>query len=151
MNGPTGSAPRNDDRNTTLVAALTPTGLPAPMTLGGAMNSDAFAADVERFLVPSLRPGQIVICDNLSVPKRADIRTVIEAANGTLRFVPAYFPDFNPIEPAFSTLKAVLRRAHARTQEALEAARAAALDTITVSDAAHVFTHVGYDLSAGQP
>lgn len=146
-----GRAPRNYDRNTTLVAALTPTGLQAPMTLDGAMNSDAFAAYVERFLVPSLRPGQMVICDNLSVHKRADIRALIEQADCTLIFLPAYSPDFNPIEQAFSKLKAALRRAEARTQEALQAAIATALDTITASDAAHFFMHVGYDLSAGQP
>ena len=145
-----GRAPRNYDHNTTLVAALTPSGLQAPMTLDGAMNSDAFAAYVQRFLVPSLRPGRIVICDNLSVHKRADIRTLIEAVNCTLVFLPAYSPDFNPIEQAFSKLKAGLRRAEARTQEALDAAIAAALDTITATDAAHFFTHVGYDLSAGQ-
>lgn len=146
-----GRAPRNDDHNTTLVAALTPNGLHAPMTLDGAMTSDAFAAYVERFLVPSLRPGQIVICDNLSVHKRADIRALIEAADCTLIFLPAYSPDFNPIEQAFSKLKTALRRAEARTQEALDAAIAAALDLITATDAAHFFTHVGYDLSAGQP
>lgn len=146
-----GRAPRNYDRNTTLVAALTPTGLQAPMTLDGAMNSEAFAAYVEHFLVPRLRPGQIVICDNLSVHKRADIRAVIEAANCTLIFLPAYSPDFNPIEQAFSKLKTALRRAEARTQKALEAAIAAALDTITAREAAHFFTHVGYHLSTGQP
>ena len=145
-----GSAPRNYDHNTTLVAALTPDGLQAPMTLDGAMNSDAFAAYVEHILCPRLTPGQIVICDNLSVHKRADIRAFIEAKDCTLIFLPAYSPDFNPIEQAFSKLKAALRRAQARTQAALEAAIAAALDTITATDAAHFFTHAGYDLSAGQ-
>ena len=145
-----GSAPRNYDHNTTLVAALTPTGLQAPMTLDGAMNGDAFAAYVEHILCPTLTPGQIVICDNLSVHKRIDIRTLIEEADCTLIFLPAYSPDFNPIEQAFSKLKAALRRAQARTQETLEAAIAAALDTITATDAAHFFTHAGYDLSAGQ-
>lgn len=145
-----GSAPRNYDRNMTLVAALTPDGLRAPMTLDGAMNSDAFAAYVERFLVPSLRPGQIVICDNLSVHKRADIRALIEQADCTLIFLPAYSPDFNPIEQAFSKLKTALRRAEARSQEALAAAIATALTTITAIDAAHFFTHAGYALSIGQ-
>ncbi|MGA7670138.1 MAG: IS630 family transposase, partial [Nitrolancea sp.] len=145
-----GSAPRNYDHNTTLVAALTPTGLQAPMTLDGAMNSDAFAAYVERFLVPSLRPGQIVICDNLSVHKRADIPRLVAAKHCTLIFLPAYSPDFNPIEQAFSKLKTALRRAQARTQETLEAAIAAALETITTTDAINFFIDAGYALSSGQ-
>lgn len=145
-----GHAPRNYDRNMTLVAALTPAGIQAPMTLPGAMNSDAFAAYVQQGLVPTLTPGQIVICDNLSVHKRADIRALIEEAGCAFIFLPAYSPDFNPIEQAFSKLKTALRRAQARTQEALEAAIAAALATITASDAQHWFHHAGYDLS-GQP
>lgn len=145
-----GNAPRNDDRNTTLVAALTPTGISAPMTLLGAMDSAAFAAYIEQVLVPTLHPGKLVICDNLSVHKRADIRTRIEEAGCALIFLPTYSPDFNPIEQAFSTLKTALRRAQARTADALEAAIAAALTTITTADAQGWFAHAGYDLS-GQP
>ena len=100
------------------------------------MDSDAFAAYVEHLLCPTLTQGQIVILDNLSVHKRADIRQQIEAAGCQLLFLPAYSPDFNPIEQAFSKLKAWLRQAEARTQDALEAAIAAALNTITRSDAA---------------
>ncbi len=146
-----GSAPRNYDGNTTLVAALTPTGLQVPMTLEGAMNSDAFVASVARFLCPRLTPGQIVICDNLSSHKRADIRALIEAKDCTFIFLPDYSPDFNPIEQAFSKLKTALRRAQARTQEALESAIASALDTITATDAINFFIDAGYVLSARQP
>jgi transposase len=145
-----GHAPRNYDRNTTLVAALTPVGLQAPMTLEGAMTSDAFAAYVRTFLLPTLVPGQIVICDNLSVHKRADIRALIEGVGCELIFLPAYSPDFNPIEHAFSKLKQRLRRLAARTQETLEAAIADALATITTTDARHWFAHVGYDLALEQ-
>lgn len=141
-----GAAPRNYRHNTTLVAALTPDGLQAPMTLEGAIDSDAFAAYVQHVLVPRLRSGQIVILDNLSVHKRADIRQQIEAVGCQLIFLPAYSPDFNPIEQAFSKLKAWLRQAEARTQETLEAAIALALATITRSDARAWFRHCQYDL-----
>jgi transposase len=132
-----GRAPRNYECNATLVAALTPQELPAPMTLVGAMNGAAFAAYVQYILCPTLVPGQIVLCDNLSVHKRDDIRALIEEQHCSLIFLPAYSPDFTPIEQAFSKLKAVLRRVEARTQEALEAAIATALDRITATDAEH--------------
>ena len=139
-----GTAPRNYRHNTTLVAALNPSGIQAAMTLEGALNSDAFAAYVEHCLVPTLTPGQIVILDNLSVHKRADIRARIEQAGCTLLFLPAYSPDLNPIEQAFSKLKTLLRRAQARTQEALEAAIAAALAAISPSDATSFYRDAGY-------
>jgi transposase len=145
-----GVAPRNYRHNTTLVAALTPAGLQAPMTLAGPLDSDAFAVYVQQILAPSLQPGQVVILDNLSVHKRADIRTRIEQAGSMLVFLPAYSPDFSPIEQAFSKLKTALRRAQARTQEALEAAIAEALAAISATDAVHWFRHAGYHLN-GQP
>lgn len=145
-----GSAPRNYQRNTTLVAALTPDGIQASMTVEGAMDSDAFAAYVEHVLMPTLHPGQTVICDNLSVHKCTDIAELIEQAGCELIFLPAYSPDFNPIEQAFSKLKTYLRRVRARTQDALETAIGEALDTITATDARHWFAHAGYLLS-GQP
>ena len=145
-----GAVPRNYRHNTTLVAALTPTGLQAPMTLAGPLDSDAFAAYVQQVLVPTLQPGQVVILDNLSVHKRTDIRSLIEQARCSRVFLPAYSPDFSPIEQAFSKLKTALRRAQARTQEALEAAIAEALATISATDATHWFRHAGYPLK-GQP
>ena len=141
-----GSAPRNYRQRTTVIAALTPDGIQAPMTLTGAVDGDAFAAYAQQVLVPQLRPGKIVILDNLSVHKRADIRQQIEQAGCTLLFLPPYSPDFNPIEQAFSKLKAGLRRAQARTQEALDRAIKEALDTITPVDAHHWFRHDGYTL-----
>lgn len=133
-----------------MVAALTPQGLTAPMTLDGAMDSDAFAAYVQHVLVPTLRPGQIVVCDNLSVHKRADIRQLIEAAGCELWFLPAYSPDYNPIEPIFGKLKQRLRRLAARGAETLHDAIADALTTITTQDARNCFQHCGYQL-ADQP
>lgn len=141
-----GNAPRNYAHNTTLVAALTPTGISASMTLPGALDSDAFAVYVAHVLVPTLHPGQIIICDNLSVHKRADIRALIDQAGCTYLFLPAYSPDFNPIEHAFSKLKIALRRAQARTQSALDEAIKIALTTITATDAHGWFAHAGYDL-----
>lgn len=145
-----GAAPRNYRHNTTLVAAMTHQGLQAPMTLDGALDSDAFAAYVAQVLVPTLQPGQIVILDNLSVHKRTDIHSLIEQAKCSLVFLPAYSPDFSPIEQAFSKLKTALRRTQARTREALEAAIAEALATISATDASHWFRHAGYPLK-GQP
>lgn len=145
-----GSVPRNYRHNTTLVAALTPAGIQAPMTLEGALDGDAFTCYVQQLLVPSLQPGQLVILDNLSAHKGPAIRTLLEQAGCQLLFLPAYSPDFTPIEQAFSKLKTALRRAQARTQEALEAAIAAALTTITAVDASNFFQHCGYDLT-GQP
>ncbi len=145
-----GAAPRNYRHNPTLVAARTHQGIQVPMTLDGAIDSDAFAAYVEQVLVSTFQPGQIVILDNLSVQKRADIRSRIEQARCSLVFLPAYSPDFSPIGQAFSKLKTALRRAQARTQEALEAAITEALATISATDASHWFRHAGYHLN-GQP
>jgi transposase len=149
-----GQAPRNYPHNLTLVAALTPTGVLAPMTLPGALTGDAFVAYVAQVLVPTLQPGQIVIIDNLSCHKRAEVAALLRQVGCHLRYLPAYSPDFTPIEQAFSKLKQQLRRAQARTEEALEAAIAAALSTISASDARAWFHHVGYPLDdkpVGQP
>lgn len=142
-----GTAPRNHGQNTTLVAALSPTGLQAPMTLLGALDSNAFAVYVREFLLPTLAPGTVIILDNLSVHKRADIRALFDAAGCDLIFLPPYSPDFNPIELVFSKLKTRLRRLAARTQEALDEAIAEALTTVTAQDAANCFRHCGYPVS----
>lgn len=141
-----GSAPRNHGHNTSLIAALTPDGVPAVMTLPGATDGAAFDVFLEQVLVPALRPGQLVIMDNLSVHKRPSVRTRLATAGCELRYLPAYSPDFAPIELAFSKLKSALRRAQARTHEQLEIAIEDALETLTTSDARHWFTHCGYHL-----
>lgn len=142
-----GAVPRNHGTNTTLVGALTRSGLEVAMTLDGAVDSAAFELFTEQFLCPSLRPGQIVILDNLSVHKSARVRTLIEAAGCRLLFLPAYSPDFAPIEQAFAKIKGLLRAAGARTKEALEAAIAVAIDAITPHDARAFFRHCGYQAS----
>jgi transposase len=139
-----GAVPRNWGKNTTLIAGLTRSGIQAPMILEGAIDTLAFEAYVEQVLAPSLRPGQVVVLDNLSVHQGEQVRQAIEARGCQVRFLPAYWPDFAPIEEAFSKLKAWLRRVGARTGAALEEAIAEALKHITVQDAHGWFWHCGY-------
>lgn len=145
-----GRAPRNHGKNTTLVASLSLTGLGAAMTLEGAMDADAFAAYLATFLVPTLRAGQIVVMDNLSVHKDKRVRPLIEGAGCTLVYLPAYSPDLTPIEQAFSKIKEYLRRVKARTRAALEAAITAAMAMVTAKDAKGWFTHCGYTTQQAQ-
>ena len=144
----TGAVPRNHGKNTTLVAALTPEGLQVPWLIEGAMNTETFAWYITEQLAPTLRPGQVVVLDNLSVHKAERIRQAIEARHCTLLFLPPYSPDFTPIEQAFSKLKAILRGLGARTKEALQEAVRLAIEAITRHDAAAWFAHAGYALPA---
>jgi transposase len=139
-----GVAPRNWGKNTTLIAGLTLSGIQAPFILEGAVDTLAFEMYVEQVLAPSLRPGQVVILDNVSVHKGERVRQAIEARGCQVLFLPAYSPDLTPIEEAFSKLKAWLRRLGARTREALEEAIAEALKQITMQDAHGWFWHCGY-------
>jgi len=139
-----GSVPRNRGKNTTLLASLSSEGLGACMLLEGATNAVAFEIYLEQLLLPSLVPGQIVVMDNLSVHKGARVRQLIEGRGCQLLFLPAYSPDFSPIEETFSKIKATLRRVGARTREALEEALAQALEMVTSQDAHGWFAHCGY-------
>jgi transposase len=145
-----GRVPRNHTRNTTLVAALTLAGLDAPMVLEGAMDREAFVAWLRHFLVPTLTAGQVVVMDNLNVHKGTQVRAIIEGAGCELIYLPAYSPDFAPIEGAYSKVKTRVRRAGKRTQGELEAAIGEAVGAVTARDAAGWFTHCGYRLP-GQP
>ncbi len=116
--------PRNYGKNTTLVAALTPDGLREPWLIEGAMETATFEWYITEPLAPTLRPGQIVVLDNLSVHKAASIRQAIAAQHCQLLFLPPYSPDCTPIEQAFSKVKAILRGLGARTLEALWAGHA---------------------------
>ncbi len=129
---------------TTFTAALRSTALTAPMTLDGPMNADAFLAYVEHVLAPTLRPGDIVVMDNLPAHKGAAIRTAIEASRASLLLLPPYSPDFNPIENAFAKFKSGLRKAAARTVETLEAAIADAYRGFTPAECANYFLAAGY-------
>jgi transposase len=139
-----GSVPRNRRTNTTLLAGLSLDGIQAPLILEGAVDTLADLTYVEQVLAPSLTPGQIVVLDNLNVHTGARVRQMIEARGGQILFLPAYSPDFMPIEEAFSKLKAWLRRIGARTREALLEAIAEALERITAQDARGWFWHCGY-------
>jgi transposase len=139
-----GSVPRNRGKNTTLLASLSLSGIGASMIIEGAVNEAAFEAYVEHILVPSLSAGQIVVMDHLSAHKGERVRQLIEACGCEVRFLPAYSPDYSPIEETFSKLKAFLRRVGARTHEALQEALGQALETVSVQDALGWFTHCGY-------
>jgi transposase len=142
-----GKVPRNRGKNTTLIAALSLEGIGAALILEGSANTTAIELYVEQVLAPSLRAGQIVVMDNLQAHKSARVKQAIEAKGCQLLFLPGYSPDLSPIEEAFSKLKTALRRAGARTREALEEAIAQALLTITAQDAQGWFQHCGYLLT----
>jgi transposase len=144
----TGSVPRNHGKNTTLVAALAPAGLHEPWLIEGAMDTEAFAWYSAEQLAPTLRPGQVVVVDNLSAHKADRIRQAIAARGCALLFLPPYSPDFTPIEQAFSKIKAILRGLGARSKEALQEAVRLAIEAITRHDAAAWFAHAGYALPA---
>jgi transposase len=139
-----GSIPRNTKKNTTLIASMTTAGMGPALLLDGATDTAACEAYVDHVLLPALSPGKVVIMDNLSAHKSPRRRTLVEARGCELWFLPAYSPDVSPIEEAVSKRTTVLRRAAARTRQALHAAIARALDQITALDAHRYFTHCGY-------
>jgi transposase len=138
-----GSAPRNRGKNTTLIAALTFEGMGESMIIEGEALAAAFERYVEEILVPSLSAGQIVIMDNLAAHKGKKVEQLILQRGCQLLFLPGYSPDFSPIEETFSKVKAFLRRAGARTREALQEAICQALLTVTAQDAQGWFRHCG--------
>jgi transposase len=139
-----GKVPRNHGTPTSLVAALSPDGLGAALTIQGAFDGIAFGVYVKQVLCPTLKPGQIVVMDNSSVHKSASIRECIEAAKCQLLFLPPYSPDFSPIENCFSKIKTCLRKLAARSQEALDQAITTAYNLVTANDAVGWFRHCGY-------
>ena len=137
--------PHGHWKTTTFVAALRNTGLVAPMVLDGPINGVAFQAYVDQVLVPDLRPGDIVVMDNLGSHKGAGVRTAIEAVGASLLYLPPYSPDFNPIENAFAKLKAMLRKAAARTVESLWNTIGRLTEAFTPTECANYFAAAGYD------
>jgi transposase len=117
----------------------------APMVVDGPMNGDTFRAYVGQVLAPTLKPGDIVVMDNLPAHRAPGVRDLIERAGAVLRYLPPYSPDFNPIEMAFSKLKALLKKAAARTLDALWDAIAEALPRLTSQDCANFFSAAGYE------
>jgi len=138
------AVPHGHWKTTTFIAALRSDRLAAPCVFDGPMNGDCFRAYVEQSLVPTLNPGDIVILDNLSSHKVAGIRDAIEATGAALHYLPPYSPDLNPIEQFFAKLKAALRKAAARTVDALIDAIATALNTLKPSECANFLAHSGY-------
>ena len=137
-------APRNRGSNVTLLASMTREGMGPCVAVEGATTKAVFEGYVEKALAPSLRAGQMVVMDNLSSHKGKRVRELIEGRGCELLYLPPYSPDLNPIELAFSKLKASLRRAQARTFEALIGAMGRALDGITGRDASSFLRHCGY-------
>ncbi len=138
--------PHGHWQTTTLIAALGIGGIRCSTVVDGAVNGDIFQAFVERVLVPELRPGDMVIMDNLSSHKRARIRELIESAGAKLIFLPPYSPDLNPIEMIFSKVKQLLRSLACRTRTALWNTMQSVLDAVTSTDATNCFGHCGYTL-----
>ena len=138
------SVPWGHWKTTTFVAALRVGQIAAPCVFDGPMDGPSFRAYVEQFVVPILRQGDIVVMDNLPSHKVAGIREAIEAAGAELRYLPAYSPDFNPIEQFFAKLKALLRKAAARTIEVLIAAIAEALTKVSPQECANYLANQGY-------
>ena len=137
-------APRNRGKNTTLLASMSSEGMGPTLAVQGSTNKAVFEAYVEWVLAPSLRPGQVVVMDNLNAHKSEEVRELIEARGCEVLFVPPYSPDLNPIEEAFSKIKGLLRKAQARTKEALIEALGAAISAVTAEDAWGFFEHCGY-------
>jgi transposase len=138
------SAPRNQGENKTILAALSLDGIGPTLRFDGPMTTDRFEGYIRHRLAPTLRPGQIVVADNLQAHHSDRARAAIEARGAHFWHLPPYSPDFNPIEEAFSKVKAALRRAKARTDDALRSATWAALAAITRSDITGWFSHCGY-------
>ena len=136
--------PHGHWKTTTFTAGLRLSGLAAPMLLDGPMNGDAFIAYVEQVLAPELEPDDIVIMDNLPAHKITGVRQAIEKVGASLLYLPPYSPDFNPIEMAFSKLKAILRKAAARSIDDLWQVIADALDEFSQQDCRNYFTAAGY-------
>lgn len=138
--------PHGHWKTTTLIAALDHRGIRCATTVDGAVNGDVFTAFVRQVLVPTLRPGDLVILDNLSSHKVHGVRQSIEAAGARVVYLPPYSPDLNPIELAFSKLKQLMRSARHRLIRSLWRDTQRMLDRITPSDAAGFFSHCGYAL-----
>ena len=143
-----GRVPRNRGRNTTLLASMTHEGMGPCAAVVGSTKAEVFEAYVEQVLAPALRPGQIVVLDNLAAHKGERARELVEEQGCEMLFLPPYSPDLNPIEEAFSKVKELLRGAGARGRKALVEAIRRALDAVTSRDARGWFAHCGYPVEA---
>ncbi len=141
-----GKVPRNRGKNQTLIASITlEGGIGEALAIKGATDAELFEAYVEEFLAPTLRAGQVVVLDGLGAHKTKKVERLIEERGAELLFLPAYSPDLNPIEEAFSKVKNIVRSAGARSREALDEAMGEALSAVTLEDVAGWFSHCGYE------
>jgi transposase len=143
--------PRNRGANTTLLGSMSLRGMGPCLAVEGPTTATVFEAYVERVLAPTLRRGQIVVVDNLGAHKSERVRKLLEGRGCQLLFLPPYSPDLNPIEEAFSKIKGALRKARARTREALIEALGVAISAVTARDARGFFEHGGYHLPVHLP
>lgn len=139
-----GKIPHGHWKTTTFVAGLRSDALTAPCVIDGPMNGNTFLAYVEQILAPSLKPGDIVVLDNLSAHKVAGVREAVEAAGARVLYLPPYSPDFNPIEQLFAKIKALLRKAAERSVDGLWSRIASLLDAFTPQECANYLRNVGY-------
>jgi transposase len=139
------AAPYGHWKTTTFVAGLRLDGVIAPCVLDGAMTGEVFRAYVEQMLAPSLRPGDVVVMDNLPAHKVAGVHQAIRAVGASLLYLPSYSPDLNPIEQLFAKLKALLRKAAARTKDALWTTIGTSLDAFTPAECRNYLVNAGYD------
>jgi transposase len=139
-----GGAPRTWGKNVTLLASITAEGLGPCLAVEGSTTREVFEAYLERVLAPTLRGGQVVVMDNLSAHKGGRVKEIVEGRGCELLYLPPYSPDLNPIEEAFSKTKGLMRKAEARTREALIEAMGRALAAVTAEDARGFFGHRGY-------
>jgi transposase len=138
------AVPKNWGRNAAVLGSLSCHGLEAVMTVEGSTDGAVFRAYVSQVLAPTLKPGDVVVMDNLGAHKVDGIRSAIEARGAALMYLPPYSPDYSPIEPCWSKLKTGLRAIKARTREALDEALSHVIETVTASDAKGWFSHCGY-------
>jgi transposase len=138
------SVPRNRGKNTTLLSSMSVEGMGPSLAVEGATNREVFETYVERVLAPTLRRGQLVVMDNLSAHKGERVRDLIEGQGCELLYLPSYSPDLNPIEEAFSKIKGLMRKAEARSREALLEAMGMAISALSARDARGFFEHCGY-------
>jgi transposase len=138
------SVPRNRGKNTTLLSSMSVQGMGPSLAVEGATNREVFETYVEQILVPTLSRGQVVVMDNLTAHKGERVKELIEGQGCELMYLPPYSPDFNPIEEAFSKIKGLMRKAEARSREALVEAMGSAISALGAQDARGFFEHCGY-------
>jgi transposase len=143
-----GAVPRNHGANLSVIGALGLRGMIAAMSVDGAVDTEIFDSFVSQVLVPALQPGDVVLLDNLTVHHASTIEQTVSAVGGTVRFLPAYSPDFSPIEPCWAKLKTFLRGYAARTRALLEDALTKALLTLSPEDIRGWFQHCGYEAAS---